>query len=651
MSGSPTAGSLVRVATCLAGLCLIALPALSQSPDAARTLVHVLDYMAQDYPAAVADGVIVNADEYAEMEEFAGTTRRLLEALVREGHVPADTALYGACDRLAALVATRADADEVARTARALRAEVIRHVGLPTAPVAWPDPAVGAALYAERCAACHGAAGDGDGPAAPGLEPAPTPFATGERVASLSPFQAYNTIRLGVEGTAMAAYTDLTDDQVWALAFFVKSMKAARAYPDAADTADLATLRAHVSLAQVASLNDADLAAVLAEAGVADPSRAVAALRLAPPPDRHDVLSQADRLLDEALAAFLKGDPEGARGLAVRAYLEGVEPVEPSLAANAPDLTGRLERQMMAVRGALQAGTPADEAREAVAAAHAVLAEARDVLDQRPASPWFAFFMAASILLREGLEAFLIILAILSVLRASGQRRAARWVHGGWLAAVGVGVLAWFFSDLLLQFGATQRELMEGGIALVAVIVLLYAGFWLHSKTEIHKWKAFIETRIQTAVQGGNLLGLAGIAFVAVFREAFESVLFLSALTLEEGGGSKTAVAGGAVLAIAGVLVLAAVLLRVSARLPVRTLFKYSSFAMGVLSVILAGKAIHAFQETGWLSVTPSPLPWRIDLLGFFPTLETLLAQLLIAALAISIYALPRLLRPTVPSA
>ncbi|GIV59171.1 MAG: cystathionine gamma-synthase [Rhodothermaceae bacterium] len=646
MPGFPSSLPAAPVRALLALLCLPVLPAFAQAPDAARTLVHVLDYMAQDYPEAVEAGVIVNADEYAEMEEFALTARRLLDALVQEGHLPADSALYGASTRLATLVATKADPEAVARTARELRAGVIRHVGLPVAPARWPDPAAGAALYAERCAACHGDRGDGNGPAAAGLEPAPTPFATGARVASLSPFQAYNTIRLGVEGTAMAPYPDLTDEQVWALAFFVKSMKAAREHPGAAATAGLAALRAHVTLEQVASLNDADLAAVLAEAGVADPPRAVAALRTAPPPTRQDALSRAGQLLDEALAAFLKGDPGTARGLAVRAYLEGVEPVEPSLRANAPALTARLERQMMAVRNTLQASAPAGEARAAVAEAHAVLAEARDVLDRRPSSPWFAFFMAASILLREGLEAFLIILAILSVLRAAGQRHAARWVHAGWLAAVGVGVLAWFFSDLVIRFGATQREAMEGGIALLAVGVLLYAGFWLHSKTEIHRWKAFIETRIQTALQGSNLFGLAAIAFMAVFREAFESVLFLSALTLQEGPGSKAAVAGGAVLAIAGVLVLAFIALRASARLPVRTLFKYSSLAMGVLSVILAGKAIHAFQETGWLSVTPSPLPWRADLLGLFPTIETLIAQLLIATVVVLIYTLPRLHRP-----
>ena len=184
---------------------------------------------------------------------------------------------------------------------------------------------------------------------------------------------------------------------------------------------------------------------------------------------------------------------------------------------------------------------------------------------------------------------------------------------------------------------------MEGGIALFAVVVLLYVGFWLHSKTEIHKWKEFIDVRVKHALNGGNLFGLAAISFFAVFREAFESVLFLSALTIEEGTRSKMAIASGAILAIVLVLVLAAVLLRYSTRLPIRSLFRYSSFVMGVLSVILIGKGIHALQETGLLSITRTPFSWRFDLLGFYPTLETVLAQAVIVGLVALLWYAPAL--------
>jgi high-affinity iron transporter len=212
---------------------------------------------------------------------------------------------------------------------------------------------------------------------------------------------------------------------------------------------------------------------------------------------------------------------------------------------------------------------------------------------------------------------------------------------------VAVGVAAWLLSDWVLRLGAVQREVMEGAIALFAVGVLLYVGFWLHSMTEIGRWKAFVHERVGRALSSGNLVGLAAISFFAVFREAFESVLFLSALTLEQGPDHKAAVAGGAVVAVALVIALAAVLLRYSVRLPVQKLFRYSSFVMGALCVVLVGKGVHAFQEAGVLPVTAVPLPVRLDLLGVYPTAETLGVQAVLLLAVVLVY----LVRERLPSA
>ena len=149
------------------------------------------------------------------------------------------------------------------------------------------------------------------------------------------------------------------------------------------------------------------------------------------------------------------------------------------------------------------------------------------------------------------------------------------------------------------------------------------------------------------ALSSGNLVGLAAISFFAVFREAFESVLFLSALTLEQGPDHKAAVAGGAVVAVALVIALAAVLLRYSVRLPVQKLFRYSSFVMGALCVVLVGKGVHAFQEAGVLPVTAVPLPVRLDLLGVYPTAETLGVQAVLLLAVVLVY----LVRERLPSA
>ena len=500
------------------------MPPSSSAPDGstARSLVHILDYIAQDYRVAVSGGAVIDAAEYREMMEFSRNASSLLADLAAAGVLPPGNVLQSAMRQLQMSIEEKAAPEVVAAEARAIRDRVIAETGIQTAPLQWPSVADGRALYEQLCTSCHGTSGAGDGPLAPDLDPKPTNFVEGMRVASLSPFQAYNTIRLGVEGTAMPAFRQLTDEEVWDVAFFLKSLQAAQRQPERGQpmTSALDTLMGVVSLQQVATLNDRELAAALAAQGIETPERAVAALRTGTPePHTNKMLRIARRHLDEALASYRDGDVSRARQHALRAYLEGVEPVEPSLNARDATLNVVLEQRMMAVRSAIEANARPKAVAKAVELARASISDAARLLNQRDGSPWFSFFVAASILLREGLEAFLVILAILSVLRAAGQPEAARWVHGGWIFAVALGIAGWFFSDLLVRLGAAQREVMEGGIALLAVTVLLYVGFWLHSMTEIRKWKEFIDQRVKRTLSGGSLLGLASISFFAVFTD------------------------------------------------------------------------------------------------------------------------------------
>lgn len=611
-----------------------------------RSLVHVLDYMAADYAVAVADGEIINEAEYLEMENFARNAADLIDQLDRAGRFTSGDELRAAAERLGTLVAEKADPETVAAEARAMRDAVIEQTGIVTTPRSWPNLADGATIYQQQCTQCHGRTGGGDGPAAAGLEPAPTVFSEGERIASISPFQAYNTIRLGVDGTSMLAYSTLTDREVWELAFFVKSLKDGG--PDAAlpgDIPSVDSLAGIVPLETVATSNDFELAAELERAGIARPEAAVAALRTeAPDPGVAATLEIARTFLDRALENYRSGDYSQARQFALRAYLEGVEPVEPSLDARDRKFTIALEQDLMRVRTEIEDRADVDDVEGAVLAAHDTVDDAARILQAGDGSFWFSFFVAASIMLREGLEAFLIILAILSVLRAAGQKTASRWVHAGWLAALGIGIAGWFLTDLLLRMSGAQREIMEGVIALAAVVVLFYVGFWLHGMTEARRWKAFIEERVLRTLGTGSLVGLFFIAFFAVFREAFESVLFLSALTLEQGDGQQTAVAAGAVTALTLVIGLAPLALKYSVKIPMRTLFRFSSLVISFLCVILAGKGIHALQEAG---VLPISFTWswlRVDLLGVYPTVETILAQAVILVALLSFMLLPRLL-------
>ncbi len=152
------------------------------------------------------------------------------------------------------------------------------------------------------------------------------------------------------------------------------------------------------------------------------------------------------------------------------------------------------------------------------------------------------------------------------------------------------------------------------------------------------RWRQFIEVQVKTALQGRNLWGLAAIAFMAVFREAFETVLFMRAIALEGGALGTTAMAIGVTVSFALLIALSWLLLQSSARIPIRKIFNLSSMLMAILAVILTGKGFHALQETGVLSVTATWWHATWDLLGIYATWETVIPQLLILAVVFGLW-------------
>jgi len=174
---------------------------------------------------------------------------------------------------------------------------------------------------------------------------------------------------------------------------------------------------------------------------------------------------------------------------------------------------------------------------------------------------------------------------------------------------------------------------MEAITAFFAAGVLLFVGFWLHQKTEITRWKTFVETQVKSALEQKSLWGLAMISFIAVFRETLETVLFLRAIWVDCGPAARNGLAIGVAASFISVMALAWIALRFSRRLPIRQLFTISSAMMAALAVMLIGKGIHSLQETGTLSITSTPLHLHSELFGIFPTWETWVSQLLVVAL------------------
>jgi high-affinity iron transporter len=227
------------------------------------------------------------------------------------------------------------------------------------------------------------------------------------------------------------------------------------------------------------------------------------------------------------------------------------------------------------------------------------------------------------------------------VLARLNARRAARAVHLGWLGALAAGGATYAIAHGLLQITAGQRELMEGILSLLAAAILFWVSYWLIARSDVQRWMAFLKTRLEGSLgKPRGLWSVAGIAFIAVYREAFETVLFYQAL-LVDARGQELAVALGA--ASAGVSLVVAVLLifRLGKRLPLTAFFLASGALLTLLAAVLGGKGLHALQEAGVLPFAPAPLP-RIEWLGIYPDTYSVLVQAaivtaLIAAAAVEL--------------
>jgi len=592
----------------------------------------VLDYLGVDYPEAVKDGTVADQGEYDEQVEFAASVRAMIGALPAR---PERAGLEAAAARLAGAIHDKRPGGEVAAIAGELRGRIIEVYQVRVSPRQAPDLASAPAGFAAHCAVCHGAAGRGDGPAARGLTPPPADLTDATRQGQLSVFGLYNTITLGIKGTAMTGFPALSEAQRWALAFHVSTLaggggdraRGAALWKCGTGRRELGNLRALVMATR------RDVTARLGDDGAA----VLAYLRSEPgavEAGRESALDLSARLLDESLEAYRRGDATRAHRLAVTGYLEGFELVEAPLNAVDGALKSRVEAEMLRYRSMLQAGAPVDAVEAQARTIQALLVTARQRLDAVRLAPAAIFTSALVILLREGLEAILVVAALIALLIKSGRREVLRYVHAGWIAALAFGGLTWLAAAYLITLSGANREITAGVTALLAAAMLLYVGFWMHRHAHAARWKAFIETRVASALSGRTMWALGSIAFLAVYREAFETVLFYQALWLEAGADGRLAVGAGFAAAAVGLVVLAWLILKVGLRLPVGWFFGGGSILMALLAVVLSGKGIAALQEAGAVPIGPLDLP-AIPSLGFYPTWQGVLTQLAVVVVIV----------------
>src|SRR5699024_253124 len=206
------------------------------------------------------------------------------------------------------------------------------------------------------------------------------------------------------------------------------------------------------------------------------------------------------------------------------------------------------------------------------------------------------------------------------------QKKAVRYVHAGWIIALVAGGITWGLARYAISISGAGRELTEGLSSLVAAAVLLSVGLWMHQKSIGGRWQTYLKEKMSAAVNQRSAWFLFGLAFISVYREVFETILFYAALWSD---GQEIWLLGGIAAGAATLGLIAWILLRTSRRLPIGKFFSASSMLIAVLAVVLTGKGMAALQEAGWIPVTVAPAP-HIELFGIYPTWQSLLAQLVV---------------------
>jgi high-affinity iron transporter len=292
------------------------------------------------------------------------------------------------------------------------------------------------------------------------------------------------------------------------------------------------------------------------------------------------------------------------------------------------------------IRSDIERGASEPEVRRKLEGLALLIGRAGPALERRgeARSFWGTVISSAGLALREGVEAALLIAALLAVVARSGAPERKRWVHAGWASAAAAGAATWFAAQRLIQMSGLGREMLEGIAALLASAVLFYVSYWLFARREAARWMTYLRSKAGS----GAALSLFGISFLAVYREAFETILFYQPLIAQARTGAAAAI--GALVGAALLVALVLAYSRTGKFAPARSFFVFSTLLLYALAVVFAGQGIAALQTTGHLPLHPVPLP-HVPALGVYPTIETYAAQSLLVALAVGAGVVVRLQR------
>jgi len=467
------------------------LPQVSQASENldAKRILSLVDYIGGDYQNAVLNGKVINEDEYTEMLDFSESARLFANNIETEkAYIKNDTLL------LNKLIIDKAGTEEVLDLSNKIKQSLIADFNLKTFPTGFPSTELGKLLYMNNCSQCHGINGKANGPLAEGLIPHPANFSEGDLIQELSAFKIYNTVSFGIKGTGMPSFPKLSEEEKWDIAFYVLSIRYGNNSANPQFTQQIPDEFKDYKL--LATMSDDDIRSGLNSSAynedqineIISQIRSNTGFSGEIKSSDNEPLILAGALLSESVKLYENGDKELAYSKAIDAYLEGFEKVENKLAVKDKKLTLQIENKFSEFRAQIKSDYDVENLKNTYQQLDANLSSASLLLSNtKPLGKAFSFLQSFAIIVREGLEAVLIVAAIIAFLSATGSRKAIKYVHYGWVSALIAGLATWMLAQTVLSITSAQREIIEGATSLIAAAVLFYVSYWFITKNRSSK--------------------------------------------------------------------------------------------------------------------------------------------------------------------
>ncbi|BFU62665.1 FTR1 family iron permease [Rodentibacter abscessus] len=353
--------------------------------------------------------------------------------------------------------------------------------------------------------------------------------------------------------------------------------------------------------------------------------------------DWQKIADQVNQGIQQAIALYEKGEQKKAMLTTQDIYFDVFENsgMENKIGSRDSDFKAEIEGYFTRIVSLMKANQ-GDKLQAQAEGLAQNLAKAVNMLQGGEQSDWSLFLYSLLIILREGLEALLIVAAIIAYLVKNNHQDKLPTIRQSVYVALIASVVTAFIFQLIFENSGQHRELLEGFTMIIAVVMLFMMSYWLLSKVEAQNWKRYLEGKLSTALTAGSLAGLWLTSFLAVYREGAETVLFYYALA----GDAKSAV--GFIYLFAGFLV-GALLLTICyfvmrytvVKLPLKPFFMFTGIFMYVMAFVFAGKSVLELIEGKLFEPTLINNAPEISWLGIYPYVETLVPQviLIIAAL------------------